>query len=191
MLGKTVCYMHGGASPVGVASATFVSGRYSKHLPTRLLAAYEESQRDPNLLALSQEIALLDSHLADLIGKVGTGESGAVWRKLGDTYAAYGQALALGDEAAARMHLDAIGQLITRGLGEHAIWVDIRTSLEQRRKLVESERKRRVEMHTMVTADQAAGLTRALVAAVRDHVHDPETLRKIVADLDRLALPNV
>jgi hypothetical protein len=47
--GRTVCRMHGGASPAGVASATYRSGRYSKAVPVRLLALLHEALGDDRL----------------------------------------------------------------------------------------------------------------------------------------------
>jgi hypothetical protein len=188
MRGKTVCVTHGGKSPSGIAAGGFRTGRYSKHLPSRLLATYETAQRDPDLLALREEVALVDARLTDLLARVETGESGFVWRELRDTYREYRKALALTDIPEMKARLEEIGTLITRGVSDEAAWIDIRATLEQRRKLVESERKRLVEMQQMLSAEQAAVMVRALVASVREHVDDPRILRAISDDLARLAV---
>lgn len=188
MIGKSVCYHHGGKNPQGIASATFKDGRYSKHLPSRLLATYDAAKADTELLSIREDVALIDSRLTDLLARVETGESGAVWTALRDEYRDYRDALAKKDVAEMSARLAAIGDLINRGLADEAAWNDIRATLEQRRKLVESERKRLIEMQQMVTADEAMGFVRALTAAVRDHVRDPDTLRAITADLARLAV---
>src|SRR4051812_1922543 len=86
MHGKAVCMMHGGKSPVGIASASFTTGRYSKAIPPRLLDRYHAAEADPARLALDSEIALTDARLADLLGRVDTGESGALWRDLAAAY---------------------------------------------------------------------------------------------------------
>lgn len=143
MIGKTVCYHHGGKTPSGIAAPSFRTGRYSKHLPTRLLATYEDAKRDPNLLVLQDELALVDARISFLLSNPNQSE---------DT------------------------------------WEEIRNLIEQRRKLVESERKRLVELQQVVTADQAMLLIRAVVASVREHVRDPAILRAITEDLARLSV---
>lgn len=187
-VGRTVCHIHGGKTPNGIAHPSFKTGRYSKHLPSRLLATYDTARQDGELLAVRDDIALLDARLTELLARVETGESGAVWRTLRAEYRAYRDATAAKDIPEMSARISAIGSLIERGLADEAAWSDIRHTLEQRRKLVESERKRLVEMQQMVTADEAMGFVRALTAAVRTHVRDADTLRAITDDLTRLAV---
>ena len=188
MHGKTVCITHGGRTPQGIALPQTKTGRYSKHLPTRMLAMYEEAKADPELLALTDEIGVIDARMVDLLKRVDTGESGATWAALRKTYRAYQDALAKPDIGEMKVQLSHMGDLITEGIAEEAAWQDIRSCLEQRRRLVESERKRLVEMQQLVSADQAMLMVRSLVASVREHVHDPAILRRITDDLSRLAV---
>lgn len=139
VLGRTRCRMHGGAVPRGAALPQTIHGRYSKSLPTRLRERFDASERDPELLNLRQEIALIDSRT--------------------------GQLLELDDPDG---------------------WPEIVSLIEQRRKLVETERKRLVEMQQMITAEQAAVLIAALTDAVRRHVDDPDALAAIASEFDRL-----
>src|SRR4051812_32142589 len=82
------CRMHGGATPRGPALPQFKHGRYSRSLPTRLAAQYEAAQSDPVLMELRDEIALNDARLADLLGRVDTGESGSLWGAAAKAHAA-------------------------------------------------------------------------------------------------------
>lgn len=66
-VGRTTCAMHGGKTPLGPASPSFKTGRYSKLLPTRLAATYEAGRQDPELLALADEIALTDARLTETL----------------------------------------------------------------------------------------------------------------------------
>lgn len=188
IVGRTTCYNHGGRSPQGIAAAALKTGRYSKHLPTRMLADYEGAKRDPELLALQDEIALIDARLVDLLKRVDTGESGATWKQLKDEFAEFQKLLAAGKTADSKTVLYTITGLITKGVSDDAAWADVRSVVNQRTRLVESERKRLVEMQQMIGADQAMLLVRALVSAVREHVRDPAILRAITDDLGRLAL---
>ena len=62
------CRMHGGKSLGGIASPNFKHGGYSKFLPVRLGDNYQEAMADPELLALRDDIALLDARVHDLMG---------------------------------------------------------------------------------------------------------------------------
>ena len=60
------CRLHGGLTPRGVASANFRHGRYSKAVPA-LAVRYEAAVNDPDYLALSHEMALLDARIQELV----------------------------------------------------------------------------------------------------------------------------
>ncbi len=174
-----VCQVHGGATPRGIASPHYKDGRYSKVLPLRLSPRYEASRQDAALLEMHEEIALVDARLADLLARVDTGESGALWRNL---MAAREELLArrkasdtLGQMAA----LNLIMELISQGHADYRAWGEVAAVLEQRRKLVESERKRLVETQQMITTEQAMVLIQALLASVKEHVSDRATLSAI------------
>src|SRR5512137_3225662 len=77
--GREVCHWHGGRSPRGLAHPSTRTGRFSKDLPTRMLANYQAALADPEMLALSEELAVVTAREADLIARVDTGEAGAVW----------------------------------------------------------------------------------------------------------------
>jgi Spy/CpxP family protein refolding chaperone len=178
--------LHGGKTPQGFALPQTTNGRYSKHLPTRMLATYDAAQADPDLLALNAEIALIDARLSDVLGRVDTGESGHIWQELKATYKELQDANRASDTQAARVALTEIGSLITRGHLDYAAWADVRTLIEQRRKLVESERKRLSEMQQMITSEQAMLLIARLYDSVTQHVSDRAVLAAIAADLGGL-----
>ena len=61
--------MHGGRQPRGLAHHATVHGRFSKDLPTRMLASYQAALADPEMLALSEEVAVVTAREADLLAK--------------------------------------------------------------------------------------------------------------------------
>lgn len=67
--------MHGGNIPTGPALPQFKTGRYSKHLPARLADRYHEALADSELLAVRDDVALLDSHLAELLDRLHTDDA--------------------------------------------------------------------------------------------------------------------
>lgn len=64
------CRMHGGKQPApGITHPNTKTGRYSKDIPTRLAAGYQQALSDPDLLQLNDEIRLTDSLITDLMDR--------------------------------------------------------------------------------------------------------------------------
>jgi len=180
------CRLHGGLSLNGMQAPAFKTGRHSKYLPARLQERYQQAIADSALLELRDEIGLVDSRLTDLITRIESGESGEVWKLLRSAFDAFSKARAGSKVPEMTEHLATIEHLIVRGLADYAAWQDIHGTLEQRRKLVESERKRLVEMQQMITTEQAMVMLAAITDTVRRHVTDRGALAAISADITKL-----
>jgi hypothetical protein len=186
--GRTVCYYHGGKIPRGIALPQTTTGKYSKHLPTRMLAAYEASQRDPELLGLSEEVNVTDAFLVDLHDRM-TAHDTDSWRMtLLATLYAFKDANLAKDADAARASLNKLESLIVNGATPAQCRAEIRHWQDHRRKLAESERKRLIDMQTMVTAEQVTLLVRSLTGVIREHVTDPTALRAIANALSAISM---
>lgn len=184
--GTTKCSIHGGKSLKGVASPLYKSGRYSKFLPTRLQERYAESVNDPDLLELRTSVALLDSRLEDLIHRVDSGESGEAWALARRMLEVLKDAMSAGDVATAGAAMKELERIIARGMADYAAWHEIGSTLEQRRKMVESERKRLVEMQQFISHEKALLLIGAITEVIRRNVTDRTALAAISLDLTRL-----
>ena len=180
------CKLHGGMTPTGMALPQTKHGRYSKHLPTRYLTRYDEARNDPEFYALREEIALIDSRLADLLAKIDQGEALATWKALAKTMAEHDSAE---DGVGQSYALAKIRELIQRGLGDFATWEDIYRVVEQRRRLAETETRRLEKAQQTITAEQAMLLLAAVVDVIRTHVSDRNILSAVSRDLGRLAPP--
>jgi hypothetical protein len=180
------CRMHGGKSLAGVASATFKDGRYSKYMPARLMARYHESEQDTELLNLKAEVSLVDARLADLLSRVDSGEAKTLWEKARKVNQEIQKAVHDENYGRLLMQCSELDYLIGSGLADHEAWYEIQALLDQRRKLVESERKRLVEMQQMVSAASAMTLATALLEAVRRNVTDRAVLTAVQSDFNRL-----
>ena len=180
------CYLHGGATPSGIASPQFKDGRYSKVLPPRLKERYEAALKDPQLLEQRPEISLLDARLADLLARVDTGESGAIWQGLMaqrmELIAAQRAADVKGQAAAMRAIID----LIAQGHADYQAWADVHAVIEQRKRITESERKRLVEAQQMITTEQAWLLIQGVIESLTTHITDRKILTAIQNDITRL-----
>lgn len=184
------CHKHGGATPSGIASPQFKTGRYSKYLPARLAGRYQEAVSDPELMGLRDDIGLLDTRIAQVVVALDTGESRESWVALMAAVSSLEdqwQKLLDDGEPPEDMErtVESIGRLVRSGLSEGYVWSEIRALLKERAGLVASEQKRLVDMQQYVTSEQAMTFVGALMASVRRHVSDPVALAGISADLAR------
>jgi hypothetical protein len=187
--GREKCYHHGGKSLRGLASPTLRHGRYAKDLPTRLLGKYREALEDQNLLALRDEIALIESRVRDLIQRVDTGESSHLWKSLQKTWQDLSAARQHGDGQAMAEALNEMGQLIARGMADYAAWEDVGRQLDRKQRLVDSERRRLVEMQQMMTVEQAMLFMGALLDAIHQTITDRDLLSALEVKFRRILPP--
>lgn len=188
--GMTVCQMHGGGSPNkgrpgGINKKYLQDGKYSKLLPVRMFARYEAARNDPQLLEMTEEINLLDARLSDVLSRVDTGEAGLYWAELQKSHAELIAALGAKDNYRANVALGKLGGIIEHGVQDYAAWGEIAGLIEQRRKLVESERKRMVQMKAVVSIDEAMGIIKAMYDLVKTNA-DFETFERVKAGFMRL-----
>lgn len=181
------CRIHGGPTPVGMASPAYRGGRHSRHLPTRLYEKYKEAQDDPVLLDLRNEVALMDVRIGELLERVESGDSAEIWARLKIAHADLRKAIfGEGDTQAVVSAVKGLQDLIDKGIGDWATWNEIGRVIEQRRKLVESERTHQKQMQQLVSVDQMMLLAGALLGSIKTHVQDRKALNAISMDFDRL-----
>lgn len=185
-VGRTVCSIHGGKTPRGNLLPQTTTGRYSRDLPTRLASRYAEAVSDPDLLQLDSEIHLTDALIRDRLATLDTGESGRLWRELNAAWREFAAARKAGDAAGMTVALAQIEPLINRGVADWSARQEVLDMVERRRKLVDSEGKRRVQMQQMITPDRAMLLVSALADTVMRHVSDADIRAAIARDVERL-----
>jgi hypothetical protein len=180
--GYEVCVVHGGKTPRGIASANTKHGRYSRDLPTRLLDRYEAAQKDPRLLELRDDISLLQARLSEVLSRVDDGESGQLWANLITAKAEY--LAASGDDQPHKLWQ--LLAAIDAGANDYAAWSDVRSLLDQRRRLVESERKRIVELQQTISVERAMLLIGAISGILKARITDRHLLAQISQDIQAL-----
>lgn len=183
--GRAVCSMHGGHTPRGIQHYNYKTGRYTKSLVGNLLGDYLTAREDTDLLNLQEEIALIDARLAAVLARTRQGESNALWKQARTAWQAFDAATLGGDASAIAAARADVAQALERGHMDYAAWNDVTRLMETRRKLVESERRRMVDMRALVSTEELMVAVRALVSAVRLYVKDPGTLRNIVGEIER------
>ena len=182
MIGKEVCREHGGKSLSGIAHPNYQGKGYSKYLPIGLLDTYHEFIEDPEKLALDNQIALVDTYMTQLIESLGDYSSPELWEQLQQQVIDYHKAT----DAERKNLLAYILQTIESGASYVSKWDTLHKAMEQRRKMVESERKRRIETEQVIEADKAMLVVSGLLESVRRNISDRDTLTAIQTDFIRL-----
>lgn len=180
------CRMHGGKSLVGSANGRWKTGRYSKLLPQRMRETYEQSLADDELLTLRDEIALLDTRLADVLRTLETGETELGWVLVQQAFERLTQALRSDDAPRAQAAMRNLEQVIQTGAADYAVWKDVGDMLDRRERLVRSERRRLVELQQTLTMEQAMVFTSAIISLVAANVSDRSALEAITNGIRRL-----
>jgi hypothetical protein len=184
---KTVCRTHGGKTPSGVDSPHWKTGRYSKDLPSGLFQDYVRSLNDPDIISLREELAFLDSliskdmrKLSDLRSDLGPGPY--------SVYLEMEAAALAGDPALATIKLEELGEILRAGQSVYRTEDRILDRIEQRRKLADSERRRLVDAHSVVTKEKLRNLIYHLGQTIREEVPDKEVRNRISERLKFLLL---
>jgi len=176
------CRMHRGKASAGIANGNYKHGRNSKYLtaiPQRIQADFEALRDRDDLLRLSDDIALIDSRILDVLRRTDSGEAGHLWLALQKAYKGFTAAKSAGDVKKMGEALVALDDAIKLGVSDYQAWAEVKHLIEQRRRLVESERKREVEQMEILTGREAAALFNALLSIVNEHVTDRGTKQRI------------
>jgi hypothetical protein len=154
MHGKKVCHMHGGKTPTGYGLPQTTHGRYSSVLPVRLAQRYEEARTSQDLLSVREDLAVCESRLADLFGRLDTGESGQVWHAMCRALELFRAALAMKDATTMNDQLQTMCTLAARGRDDHSTWREIMAVWDSRCRLTLTEQKVLVTSQQMVSTEK-------------------------------------
>lgn len=180
--GSSKCYHHGGRTPKGIAASNYKTGRYSKYLIPDLAQRYAAALEDTETLDIRHEIALIDVLIGENLSALNTGETAAYWEQSLQQVIAIRHAYQSENYASLEKALNELEALCDQRRLHFSAEKEIREKVDQRRKLVESERKRLIEMEQTITAEQAMLLIGALLDSVRRNVTDKQSLTAIQAD---------
>lgn len=164
--------------------------RHIGKLPRRLL----DLNDDDDLYGLEAEVRLMDARVGDLLDKLPEDSVLDVLTSIETKLAAIEISLAAvsADEAgidkpSAYSLLTDLRKFLDGVKDDRRTWRDIIDITEQRRKLVESERKRAVEAQQIITQRQATMMLQHILEIIHRHVHDRTAKASIAADIEKLA----
>jgi hypothetical protein len=182
VIGFDVCHIHGGKTPVGIASPHTTSGRWSKHLPQGLIAAHDDLKDDPEIMSIRQDIRLLDTLLIANLKKLDSNESGEAWQLILKAIDAAEYAYDDDNLAGMSKAFKGMRDIVQQRIAHYATEEEIRSKLEQRRRMVETEKKLMLQDERAISVEKAMLLISVLLDSVKRNVSDGATLSAIQAD---------
>ena len=172
------CHLHGGKSLKGPASATFQGKGFSKYFPSKKLGQiFARSFEDPELTRLRKDLAIVETRLVELIQSLSREQSGTLWKQLRKKHRELKRSRP--NSAKASKLLKEIGELVEQGSNDSLIWNEIAKQIDLRRRLLDSETKRVLTAHQVMTGDDVRMLIDAVASLIHEHVKDRKALQKI------------
>lgn len=181
--GQGPCHYH---ERFGIRNFNFKYGKYAT-LPDKLLKRYEAAQEDPTLMSLRTDIALIDARLSEIVETLDTGGCRVDIEAAQAAFSDVIKQVHAGGKLSDAVDSLAILELtLDRIATERATWDEILRLLDNRRKLVDSERRWIVEMKYNITLDQMMVIVARLTLAIKTHVEDEEKRKLIGIEIGRL-----
>ena len=168
---------------MGTQVASFSTGRHSKYLPAELDRLYQEALTNPDLVEMSDHIALLEARMNQVLALAKEGEPAPRWQDLADAFATVETHLLSGDLGKFVPALEAFHKVLDAGMKWDTTWSQVIGIMEQLRKMADTEIKRKKELNQMVPVERVVILMAALGTAVKRHVKDPEQIAAVYREL--------
>lgn len=179
--GSNKCYYHGGASPKGEASPHFVHGRRSRYVvPPNLIEDYKNSIHDPDVIDLTENIALIDARINELLRRADSGEDGAErWIGLKKHWGLLQDALRREDGSEASLQMRIIDGIIGDGVQDAELWNEVMAMNEKRRKIVDTHRRVQEGRQKQISGEQMVSILAWITAMMREEISDKQVLARI------------
>ena len=192
-VGRTRCALHGGNNKVGVVSPSYKGKGFSKYMTARIGLIHDDAAHEISAVEMKDQVDLLWSRIAELLGRVDKRESGQLWRELRAEFSAF-QKARRGDPNSQEVRdeinrrLSKIESLITAGHLDTVFWDEILRLSEALRKTRQGEAQRRKLAAEIVTRDQFREFVAQTLTIIKDEVTDINVRNSIYTRIQSLQL---
>jgi hypothetical protein len=176
--GRCVTPGHGGRAK----GAPPLHGRYSKFLPTRLAAQYEEITGDDVICNVRENIALIAAMIQERLTELGEQTSAELWAKAVRIFEAAKGAIIENDETTLYIALDELGSVLKNGQGAQQKNQEILDLMMRSGNLTKVEITRIEKTGQFMTAREMLANGAQVIAILKKHV-EPSVLAKVSAEL--------
>ncbi len=181
------CRMHGGkVAGIGLSAPNFKHGRYSRFLPADMVKLFEQANANPELLEMSEHIALLEARIQAVLAASAAGDPVPTWAEFSEVFADLETVVLAGEtdrvvDQLARMH-----RILDAGMRWDTTWQTVGGTMEQLRKVVDTEVKRKKELNQMVPIERIMVLMSAVAMAVKRNVTNPAEIDAVQREMAML-----
>ena len=182
------CRMHGGHAQhaIGAANPGFKTGRHSRYLPAQLDRLYREALSNPDLLEMADHIALLEAHIQEVLAAASAGDPVPRWADVSEVFAEVETIFLSGDLAETVLQCERMHRVLDAGQKWDSTWDQIVGTMEQLRKMTDTEIKRKKELNQMVPVERVIILMAAVGQAVKRNVSNPDEIAAVYRELAML-----
>lgn len=146
--------------------------RYTRHLPSHLRRHYRDALADPHLCSLKESLALLETRIVTLLGRMGTPESETRWRQLQDAYNLLMAARQRADGGGMARAMGRLQDAISGGNADEETWRELQEVLRVKRELTQAETRRQHEAGDYITVERFLAFVTAITHLIVDRVPD-------------------
>jgi len=143
---------------------------------------YTDAMQDPQLVALQDDIALVDTRIQELITQIDRGHQPAqLWARALEGIGALRSAMEDEEEDRIESQLVSLERVLALGAEPSGVWQQILEAEEQKRKLAETDSRIHERRGHVLAIEHVMIVARALLVAVRENVPDRGALGRIQA----------
>lgn len=166
-----------------IAGGLYTAARYKPYLPERLAKLYEESLSRPDLLELENQIAVIDA-------KIMTTFEESKQYNLPSWEDVLTEVSRLRDPDLGEVAIMNLERYAKDGADRDSKWQQAQGMMEQQRKLVETEVRRKKELNLMIPVDRVMMLMAEISNVIKRHVRDPIVLKQLRREMGALLNAN-
>lgn len=162
-----------------------------KNLPHNLHKAFMASLNDPDQISMESEIALMDSRISALLGQLKEKTGGRVLHRL-DNVLPVMEALLHDSEPdiyELRDEFEKLNAIVVAGQDEELIWEQLAVNLELRRRLTETDQKRKYQLSKVLQAKEVDTLVYTILTIIRRLEPDVKIRSAIGREVLALVMP--
>lgn len=185
--GMTVCHIHGGKSLKGAEHPQFKDGRYSKYMPVRLQAIYQEIEQDLEANILSRNIHLREALIRQKLEMLEDApDSQQAWNELrsliDDVHTAYNKM----DDAKMTLTLEKINRVIDERVLYHMAATEIRKDLNEQRNDTTAKANISMKGESAISAAELMAFIGAIMNLISSTVTNSKERESIYYAIQRL-----
>ena len=158
---------------------------YTDDLPPNLQERYSQAVRDPNLMSIREDIATINSLIANCLQRMNSGENADVWARLRKQAKAVASAKT---EKEASAELTTLLRMVAKGNSFVELQKELLLLIKERTNLIEKETERLTKLQQYASRQSVLDLLRAVGDVIKQNVSDPEILKRIGHQIRNLRL---